>query len=390
LAQRSCATLADVRVCLVYDCHYPHTVGGVERWYSELAERLATAGHEVTYLTLRQWEPAASPLMPYRLFAVGPRMRLYTGRGRRRILPPIIFGAGVFAHLLTHGRRYDVVHSASFPFFSVLAAGTLRRLNGYRLVVDWFEVWSKAYWRTYLGSFAGALGALVQCATARLPQNAFCFSRLHATRLRALGCEGQIVVLRGLYRDPPEPRGPSSAAPRVVFAGRHIPEKRVSAIVPAIARARGDVAGLGGVLFGDGPARAAVLAAIDQHGLGDVVAAPGFAPAESVADALDNALCLVLPSSREGYGLVVLEAMARGTPVVLVAGADNAALEHLAEGVNGVLAPSASPKDLAAAIVAVHTAGPALRERTAQWYASRRQELSAERSFELVTAAYQR
>src|SRR5262249_53168892 len=47
--------LAGMRVCLVYDCLFPHTVGGAERWYANLAERLAAEGHEVTYLTLRQW-----------------------------------------------------------------------------------------------------------------------------------------------------------------------------------------------------------------------------------------------------------------------------------------------------------------------------------------------
>jgi glycosyltransferase involved in cell wall biosynthesis len=377
-----------MRVCLVYDCHYPQTIGGVERWYSELGGQLVAAGHDVTYLTLRQWKREARPTTPYRLHAVGPRMRLYTARGRRRIVPPILFGLGVFAHLVRHGRDYDVVHSASFPYFSVLAAGALRRLVGYRLVVDWFEVWSRDYWRTYLGSPAGALGHLVQTATARLGHRAFCFSELHAQRLRALGCRGEIVVLRGLYSDPPAPRAPSPASLRVVFAGRHIPEKRVAAIVPAIGQALRDIPGITGLLFGDGPERAAVLAAIAQHGLDDAVAAPGFVPPEAVATALDDALCLVLPSAREGYGLVVLEAAARGTPVVLVAGRDNAALEHLVEGVNGVLAPTAEPTDLAAAIVAVHAAGPALRERTARWYASRREELSAEGSLGRVTIAY--
>jgi hypothetical protein len=43
-----------VRVCLVYDCLFPHTVGGGERWYRALAERLAADGHQVTYLTLRR------------------------------------------------------------------------------------------------------------------------------------------------------------------------------------------------------------------------------------------------------------------------------------------------------------------------------------------------
>src|SRR5262245_30361757 len=98
-----------VRVCIVYDCLYPFTIGGAERWYRNLAERLASSGHEVTFLTRRQWGRAERPEVPgVRVIAVSPRMELYAG-GRRRILPPLAFGLGVLKHLLRHGRRYDIV-----------------------------------------------------------------------------------------------------------------------------------------------------------------------------------------------------------------------------------------------------------------------------------------
>src|SRR5215212_11404440 len=127
-----------MRVCLVYDCLFPYTVGGAERWYRNLAEALAAEGHDVTYLTLRQWDRGDRAAVPgVRVAGAGPRMRLYTSSGRRRIAPPLVFGAGVLWHLLRHGRRYDVVHTASFPYFSVLAAGLTRRLGGFQLVVDW-------------------------------------------------------------------------------------------------------------------------------------------------------------------------------------------------------------------------------------------------------------
>src|SRR5215207_661414 len=132
-----------MRICLVYDCLFPHTVGGAERWYRNLALRLAADGHDVTYLTLRQWRRGERADLPGVLvISAGPRMRLYRGAGERRIAPPLVFGAGVLWHLLRHGRRYDVVHTASFPYFSLLAAGLLRRAAGFRLVVDWFELWS--------------------------------------------------------------------------------------------------------------------------------------------------------------------------------------------------------------------------------------------------------
>src|SRR5215475_6097609 len=103
-----------MRICVVYDCLFPYTVGGAERWYRNLSERLATDGHEVTYLTLRQWDrDEQAQVAGVRVVAVGPCMALYTESGRRRILPPLVFGFGVFVHLLRHGRRYEVVHTCS-------------------------------------------------------------------------------------------------------------------------------------------------------------------------------------------------------------------------------------------------------------------------------------
>ena len=54
-------------------------------------------------------------------------MALYEESGRRRILPPLVFGLGVLWHLLPHGSRYDVVHTASYPYISLLAAAAVRR-----------------------------------------------------------------------------------------------------------------------------------------------------------------------------------------------------------------------------------------------------------------------
>ena len=99
-----------MRICLVYDCLYPYTIGGAERWYRNLAERLAAAGHEVTFLTRRQWDRDDEVDVPgVRVIAVSPRAELYA-RGRRRLLPPLRFGLGVWRHLSRHGSRYDVVH----------------------------------------------------------------------------------------------------------------------------------------------------------------------------------------------------------------------------------------------------------------------------------------
>jgi glycosyltransferase involved in cell wall biosynthesis len=378
-----------MRICLIYDCLFPHTVGGAERWYRDLAERLAADGHEVTYLTMRQWprgeRAAIDPRV--RVVSAAPRMGLYTRAGRRRILPPLLFGVGALRHLLRAGRRYEVVHTCSFPYFPLLAAAALRPLWRYELVVDWFEVWSRGYWRDYLGGLQGWVGAIVQRLCARVPQRAFCFSQLHARRLREEGGRGPRTVLRGLS-GPAVAHAAIAAEPLVVFAGRMIPEKRAPLGVAAVALAAQKLPGLRGVFYGDGPERGAVLAAISAHGVQGDVQAPGFAASELLERDMSRATCVLLPSRREGYGLVVVEASAHATPAVVVAAEDNAAVELVEDGVNGVIAPNGSVEAVAEAIVRVSELGMALRESTARWYAAHARELSLESSLQAVLASY--
>lgn len=379
-----------MRILIMYDCLFPHTVGGAERWYRNVAERLAAEGHDVTYVTLRQWEPGEDVSFGgVDVVAVGPRMELYVD-GRRRIAPPLVFGAGVLRHLVRHGRSYDVVHTASFPYFSLLAAGLLRRPCGYRLVADWHEVWSREYWVDYLGGAGGRVGDLVQRICARLRHRAFCFSRLHRDRLRAYGFRGEVTALTGEYAGDLTPPQPSTAdtPPVVIFAGRHIPEKRAPLVVPAIAAARERIPDLRAVIYGDGPERDDVLAAIERHGLQDAVTAPGFVDASELEAAYRGALCMLLPSSREGYGMVVVESCARGTPVLVVAGPDNAAVELVDEGDNGYVAATDDPDAIADAIVRVQEAGPELRRSTCDWFVANAQRLSIDGSLEQVMASY--
>jgi len=142
-----------MRVCLAFDCLYPHSVGGGERWYRALADGLVARGHDVTYLTLRQWNPAAGPDVPgVDVVAVAGDLPLYT-EGRRSIGAQLRFAYGVARHLARHGSRYDVVQTPALhlALLGVLAVRSPRR---FPLVVDWFEVWRRDYWLEYLGPVA--------------------------------------------------------------------------------------------------------------------------------------------------------------------------------------------------------------------------------------------
>ena len=380
-----------LRICLVYDHLYPQTVGGAERWMRDLGLHLARAGNEVTHVTMRHWSEGDAPdASDVRVIGVTDAGRVYSDE-RRTLLPPVRFGVAVARHLWRHGSQYDVVHMASFPYFPLLAASALQRRRGYRLVVNWIEVWTKPYWRHYAGFVVGTVGWLVQRACVRLPHDAYCISRMHADRLSAEGYSGTPVVLPGLYAGPVEPTPADRVDPRlVVYAGRYVREKRIDLLVSAFALARGELPDLKLELYGEGPERDRILRLVQASGLDGSVRMLDKRSEEEVEAAMARAACLATASEREGYGLVVVECAAHGTPSVIVAGSENASTELVEDGVNGVVARHDSPESLAEAIVTAVSAGRALRDSTTSWFAANASRLTIDASLELVSRAYER
>lgn len=127
-------------------------------------------------------------------------------------------------------------------------------------------------------------------------------------------------VLRGRVRVLPnallrrlEPRReplPGGSPFVVGCVGQLEPRKRVPDVVAALAR----VPDAHGLIVGDGKARAAVLASIRREGVATRVRMAGFV--SDPAPFYHEMSCVAIPSVREPFGLVALEAMAAGLPVV--------------------------------------------------------------------------
>lgn len=380
------------RIAFVYDALYPWTVGGAERWLTRLASFTAEAGYEATYLTRQQWRDAEPPKIDgVRVVAVSPNEPLYRDDGSRTWREPVRFGHGVYRYLRRHRSDFDLVHTHAFPYFGALGVHRALRTMSIPIVVDWAELWTHDYWRTYAGRVAGEAGWQLQNRVARIPQHALIPSRLHLRRLLDAGVNGPVTLLSGQFDGEIEsvPR-PAASPPTVVFAGRHIPEKRVVAVPAAIEIARREIPDLHAVIFGDGPDRDALLTDISRRDLADVISTPGFAPREEVDTAIGSAICLLHPSEREGYGMVVVEAAAKGTPSIVVRGSDNAATDLVEDGVNGFIAGSPEPEVLAKAIVRTAREGAALRKRTSAWANARGRALTIEGAMEQVLEVYER
>ena len=161
-------------------------------------------------------------------------------------------------------------------------------------------------------------------------------------------------------------RGPSSP-PYALFVGRLIEDKNVLSIPAAIADARRSVPELRCVVVGGGPLLDQLQRRIEEYGLASAFTVRSGVPDEELAELMAGATCLVHPSQREGYGLVVVEAARFGTPSVVLDAPDNAAKELIDVGENGFLVASTSSQDLSHGIIACVEGGAALRASTRQW-----------------------
>jgi glycosyltransferase involved in cell wall biosynthesis len=377
-------------VAFIYDHCWPDTVGGAERYYWRLTRELARE-HDVTYITQKWWKgPRVQDRDGVRTVGLNGPGKTMSG-DRRAIGPTLHFGAAVAWHLLRHGRRYDVVHCANFPHFALLGArlGLLAHRD-VRLYGDWHEVWRRRSWQAYLGRFAGNVGYAVQRLAVRAAHETVSFSHLHGDRLVAEGRRGAPVLLpEFLPEGPPVPNGHHPREPLVVFLGRLIPDKHVELVPDVVAALRRTDPRWRGIVFGEGPARELVAQRAEELSLNGALHLPGFAPRSQVEEALCRARVLILPSTREGFGIVVLEAAALGTPTVLVEAPDNAAVELIEDGVNGRVVDLADPERIAEAVLAL-AAVPDIHERTSAWWAQARRHFDPEETIRLLRAEWDR
>jgi glycosyltransferase involved in cell wall biosynthesis len=186
----------------------------------------------------------------------------------------------------------------------------------------------RAYWR------------LVEAPFLRSVQAIHLLAPSHERYLRALGVEvPTFVVPNGLDRWPAEATGerpherrthsPEEGLRLLYFGRWDIHNKGLDLLLSAIAEARSDIEGIRLDVAGraTGSELETLRRLIASLGLGDEVSIVGFLP--DLDGAIRAAHAVVLPSRFDGFGQVVLESLALGTPVI--ASSKAGAAEYLGE-----------------------------------------------------------
>jgi len=91
------------------------------------------------------------------------------------------------------------------------------------------------------------------------------------------------------------------------------------------------------IIIGNGPEETKLKNLAEELNLADNIKFVGFLDQRQVYSYMKSSKIFVLPSTREGFGMVVIEANACGIPVITIDHKDNAAKDLIEEGENGYL-----------------------------------------------------
>jgi len=362
-----------VKILMVSDFYLPQ-VGGTERAVADLCQELRRRGH--TALVATMWQEGLASyeeldgIPVHRLRGLARRLPLLHTRPRQRYHPPVPdpLVTATLGRLITR-ERPDVAHGHSWMLFSALPVcrahrvATVATLHDYALLCPKKTLlydearpcadglgWSCP--RCAAAMYGGPRGALATGALAvgrgsigQVDRFIAISAHVAAAHTRGGLLPGsRVVTIPNFVRDDVpralvRPRLTGLPDEYILFVGALGRHKGLCLLLDAYARLDTDIP-----LVLVGPARPDTPPVFPRG-----VIAPGHLPHDDVLAALDHCRFLVQPALwPEPFGLVLIEAMARGKAVV--ASRAGGPMEIVGDGDTGLLVAPGDTEALAAAM----------------------------------------
>lgn len=312
-----------MRVLMVSDVYFPR-INGVSTSIRTFRRALARAGHECTLIAPEypraNGDESGVLRVPARTVVLDPEDRLMKAGPLRRLTRRLASGA------------YDVVH-AQTPFIAHRAALRLSRALGVPCVETYHTLFEE-----YLGYYARVLPDTLLRAIARSLSRRQC-NHVDAVvvpsgpmreRLRGYGVRRPVHVIptgipleefaggdgAGFRRC----HGIAPERPVIAYVGRVAHEKNIAFLLRVLRHLRRTLPDVVLIIAGEGPALASLRRESTTLGVADAIRFVGYlARGGELLDCYRAADVFVFSSRTETQGLVLLEAMALGVPVVSTA-----------------------------------------------------------------------
>lgn len=338
-----------MNITFVSDSVYPYNKGGKEKRLYELSKRLSDLGHDVHIYTMHWWNGREQTVVEegVQLHAISKYYPMYVG-DKRSIREGIMFGLACLKLLRV---RFDVLDVDHMPFFPIYSAWLVCTLRGRKFHGTWHEALTRKDWNEYMGR-AGFIAAVIERVSIHLPDyvtaasshtQTLIASELKRTRNVGLVASGIDIASIAAVR-------PAKQDIDVLYVGRLVKDKHIDKMVQATSIVAQTHPALSVTIIGHGVERENIQKQIaDLHLQKHIQLLEPLPDAEDVYAYMKASRMFCLPSSREGFGIVALEALGCGTPVITTDYPANAAKDLISDGQNGSVV-AGTPEAIAAAI----------------------------------------
>lgn len=352
--------MTGLRIAFISDAFYPYTIGGAEKRYWEIARRLSKK-HEIYFVTLRYWDKGISRgkksvqgRKKVRVQGFFTTDTLYNKHGKRRLSLVAKFSIGAF--IASMSRKFDVIDTPYAPIvhtFSIWLAKKLKKMDT-AFIYTVHELWT-SYWKKYLGSkLMGTVAEHInRIAVTMLPDAVITVSDYVKRRCINYGVDPSsiYVVPNGIDYEYIESIGnkkQEKGNSDIIFVGRLVPYKGIGLFIKVLELLRRHRK-YKAVIIGDGPLREWLHERIAMKGLTDDVTVLPRVSYDTLIQYMKSSKVFILPSFKEGFSIVTIEAMACGLPVVTLNVEGNATIEHILKSNAGILVRP-DPKEITEAI----------------------------------------
>jgi glycosyltransferase involved in cell wall biosynthesis len=290
------------------------SIGGGEVWSWQVARHLVKRGHEVDVLTYKH------PNRFYNEVIEGVRI-LRTGRFpisgvQSYFRRAYVQGIGIIAEGLK--RDYDLAQvSQTFP---LLPASLLSKMKRRPIVAVYHDVYGFGFSLRDKGIVRGIIRGSVEHTTFKLDFDAIiAVSQSTKRKLLSRGVQSEkiCVITEGVDLESVDfVEQEKSETPMVIYVGRLVAHKRVEDLLAAFSIVLKTVPSAQLYIVGEGPRGRLLRELSSSLKIHEKVRFTGYVPEHEKLRLMKQAHTLVLPSVMEGFGLVLIEAMACRTPVI--------------------------------------------------------------------------
>lgn len=332
-----------MKIAIFNDSIYPYSKGGSEKRDWEIAKRLASKGHDVNIFGVKEWF-GQKTINNEGVFIHGidVKVRRHTKNGRRSIAQMVIFS--IMAPISILHSKFDVIVVCNSPYFLSFTMGLVSRIQGTPFFANWDEIWGD-YWYEYMSKIGATIGKEIEKLAVKFPDGIIAVSEDTRKKLIATGVNPKMI---SVIKNGIDFKEISSIIPYssicfkkadVLFVGRLIKDKNADVLIKAIALAKTSHPGILCSIIGDGPEKEILTKLTKGLKLEKNIEFIGFLEKYSdVIAHMKNSKIFAFPSTREGFGIVIIEANACGLPVICVESKYSRCVNELVEdGYNGFL-----------------------------------------------------